>query len=84
MVEKHWVAPSSTQTFILQKSTKWVPGTPGDLVVKDKLFPSIGYAGGVIKFILNNGNNPYSISRTAPIPEYLKKHDTCFVYTVDL
>ena len=37
---------------------EWVPGTPGDFVVKSKLFPCIDYIGGVIKFILNNGKIP--------------------------
>ena len=37
-----------------------------------------------VNFFLNNGNNHYSITRTAPITEYLRKHVTCFVYTVDL
>ena len=54
----------------------------GHCVVKSKLSPCIGYAVGAIKiFFLNNGNNHYL---KTSINDYLKKHDTCFVYTVDL
>ena len=38
----HWVVLRSTQPFILPRSIKWVPGTPGYLVVKSKLFPCKG------------------------------------------
>ena len=38
----HWVVLRSTQPFILLRSIKWVPGTPGYLVVKSKLFPCRG------------------------------------------
>ena len=41
-VKNHWVAPSSTQSFILPKATKWVQGIPGNLVVKSKLPPPSG------------------------------------------
>ena len=37
--KNHWVAPRSTQSFILPRSIKWVPGTYGNLVVKSKLPP---------------------------------------------
>ena len=53
-------------------------------MVKSKLSPGIGYVVETIKVFLNNSNNHYSIIQTAPITEYLKKHDTCFVYTVNL
>ena len=93
-VEKHWMAPRSTQPFIFWRLTKWVPATPGDLVVKSKLSPRIGYVvlrqlnpilqKGPWSFFWINGNNHYSITRTAPITEYLKQHDTCSAYIVDL
>ena len=38
-VQNHWVAPRSTQPFILPRSIKWVPGISGNLVVKSKLPP---------------------------------------------
>ena len=38
-VQNHWVAPRSTQPFILPSSIKWIPGISGDLVVKSKLTP---------------------------------------------
>ena len=38
-VQNHWVASRSTQPYILSRSMKWVPDTPGDLVVKSKLSP---------------------------------------------
>ena len=41
-VQNHWVAPSSTQPFILPRSIKWVPGISGNLVVKSKLPPRGG------------------------------------------
>ena len=41
-VQDHWVAPISTQHFILRRSIKWVPGIPGNLVVKSKLPPWSG------------------------------------------
>ena len=37
--KNHWVASRSTQPFIFLMSMKWVPGIPGDFVVKGKLFP---------------------------------------------
>ena len=36
-VQNHWVAPRSTQSFILLRWTKWVPGISGNFVVKSKL-----------------------------------------------
>ena len=33
-VQDHWLAPRSTQPFILQRSIKWAPGISGNLVVK--------------------------------------------------
>ena len=36
-VQNHWVAPRSTQPFILPRSIKWVPGISRNLVVKSKL-----------------------------------------------
>ena len=54
-------------------------------MVKSKLFPRSGYVVGTIKLLfLNNGNNHYSITPAAPINEFLKTHDACFSYTVDL
>ena len=41
-VQNHWVAPRSTQPFILPRSVKWVPGISGNLVVKSKLPPRSG------------------------------------------
>ena len=41
-VQNHWVAPRSTQPFILPRSIKWVPGISGNLVVKSKLPPQSG------------------------------------------
>ena len=40
--ENHWVAPSSTQPFILPRSIKWVPGLSGNWMVKSKLPPRSG------------------------------------------
>ena len=37
--QKHWVAPRSTQPFILPRLLKWVPAISGNLVVKSKLPP---------------------------------------------
>ena len=42
VVENHWVAPKSTQLFILRRLFKWVQGIPGDLAVKNKLSPCSG------------------------------------------
>ena len=36
-VQNHWVAPRSTQPFILLRLIKWVPGNSGEVVVKNKL-----------------------------------------------
>ena len=36
-VKKYWVAPRSTQPFILPRLIKWVPEISGNLVVKNKL-----------------------------------------------
>ena len=36
-VSNQWVAPRSTLPFTLPRSIKWVPRTPGNLVVKRKL-----------------------------------------------
>ena len=33
-IQNHWVASRLNQPFLLPMSIKWVPGTPGDLVVK--------------------------------------------------
>ena len=41
-VQNHWVAPRSTQPFILLRSIKWVPGISENLVVKIKLPPQSG------------------------------------------
>ena len=41
-VQNHWVAPRSTQLFILWRLIKCVSGTPGDRVVKSKLSPRSG------------------------------------------
>ena len=41
-VQNHWVAPRSTQPFILPRSVKWVPEISGNLVVKSKLPPRSG------------------------------------------
>ena len=41
-VQNHWVAPRLTQSFILLRSIKWVPGISGNLVVKSKLPPRSG------------------------------------------
>ena len=38
-VQNHWVALRLTQSFILQRLIKWVPGISGNLVVKSKLPP---------------------------------------------
>ena len=38
-VQIHWVTPRSTQSFILPRSIKWVPGYFGNLVLKSKLSP---------------------------------------------
>ena len=46
---------------------------PLSIVVAIKLF-----------FFLNNGNNHYSITRSAAITEYLKTACHMFFYTVDL
>ena len=36
-VQNHWVAPRSTQLFILLRSIKWIPVISGKRVVKSKL-----------------------------------------------
>ena len=41
-IQSHWVAPSSTQPFILQRLIKWVPGISENLVIKGKLPPQSG------------------------------------------
>ena len=41
-VQNHWVIQSLTQSFILLRSVKWVPGIPGNLLVKSKLHPCSG------------------------------------------
>ena len=38
-VQNHWVAPTSTQPFILPRSIKWVPGHSRDWGGKSKLPP---------------------------------------------
>ena len=58
--------------------------TLGDLVVKSKLSPSIGYTVVTIKvflimeIIIIPSLEPHQILNTE------EKHDTCFVYTIDL
>ena len=41
-VEYHWVAPRSSQPFILPRSIIWIPGISGNEVVKSKLLPRSG------------------------------------------
>ena len=41
-VQNHWIAPTSTQPFILPRSIKWVSGISENLVVKSKLLPQSG------------------------------------------
>ena len=41
-VRNHWVTSRSTQSFILLRLIKWVPGTSGNLVVQSKLPPWSG------------------------------------------
>ena len=41
-VQSHWVAPNSTQRFILHGSIKWAPGIPGNVVAKSKRTPRSG------------------------------------------
>ena len=36
-IKNHWVAPRSTQSFILPKSISWVPVTPGNWMTKSNL-----------------------------------------------
>ena len=43
-VQNHWMAPRSTQPFILLRSIKRVPGIFGNLVVKSKLLFRSGYS----------------------------------------
>ena len=43
-VQNHLVARRSTQSFILPRSIKWVPGVSGNLVVKSKLPPRSGFS----------------------------------------
>ena len=50
-VQNHWVAPRSTQPFILPRSIKWVPGISGKLVVKSKLPPRSGSSLEAVKFV---------------------------------
>ena len=45
----YWVAPRSTQPFILPRSIKLVPGTSGNLVVKSKLPPQCGTILGAVE-----------------------------------
>ena len=40
--QNHWVAPRSTQPFILPNSIKWAPGICGNWMVKSKLSPRSG------------------------------------------
>ena len=40
--KNHWVAPRSTQPFILLRSIKWAPGISGNWMVKSKLPPRSG------------------------------------------
>ena len=42
--QNYSVAPSSTEPFILPRKIIWVPGTPGDLMLKRKLSPRSDYA----------------------------------------
>ena len=41
-IQNYWLAPRSTDPFILQRLIKWVSGYPEDLVVKSKLSPHSG------------------------------------------
>ena len=41
-VQNHWLAPRSTQPFILVRSVKLLPEISGNLVVKSKLPPQSG------------------------------------------
>ena len=43
LIQNYWVAPSSSQRFILLRSIKGVPGTPADLVIKSKLSRRSGF-----------------------------------------
>ena len=43
-LENYRQDPELTQPFILLRSIKQVPGTPGDLMVKNKLSPGSGCA----------------------------------------
>ena len=42
---KHWIAPMSTQSLILPGSIKWMPGAPGNWMVKSKMSPRSGTVG---------------------------------------
>ena len=41
-VQNYRLAPRSTQSFVLPRSIKWLPGISGNLVVKSKLPPRSG------------------------------------------
>ena len=42
--QNHWLAPRSTQPFILPRLINWMPGTPGNWRVKSKHSPRSGSA----------------------------------------
>ena len=42
-VQNHLLAPRLVQPILYPRSVKWVPSTPGDLVVKSKLSPYSGF-----------------------------------------
>ena len=43
-IENDCIAPMLAKPFILPRSIKWVPSTPGELLVKNKLSAHIGSA----------------------------------------
>ena len=56
-----------------------------DFSKRDSLLNAVEYSSGhKVVFFLNNGNNHYSITRSAAITEYLKTACHMFFYTVDL
>ena len=73
LLANHWVSSGSTQSFTLPSLIKWVPGTPGNWIVRNSWTPSIKRRHKVFVFLtyciidfwrekkyISDGNHPFS------------------------
>ena len=72
-VQNHWVAPRATQSFILPRSLKWVPGIPGHLVVKINCLLDVTLA--LRQLNPNHKKGPWNFLKWYQIAQSITIHD---------